>query len=290
MEIHMSRFSISPETSLGPVHLTVSDLAQSVRFYGDILGLFSLPREGETARLGMGDGTVLLELSTDPEAVPRSSRSPGLYHFAVLLPSRGGLASFLRHVAERGYALHGASDHQVSEAIYLPDPDGNGIEVYSDRPRDEWRYRNGQLGMTTEPLDVEGLMAELEDPDHPWDGLPSGSRIGHVHLQVSNIEDAELFYSRLLGFDITQRYGSAAVFLSAGGYHHHIGLNTWRSAGAPPPPDRSLGMRYFTIVLPNREEMERLADRARRANIAWEERDDDVLLRDPSGIGVLLVG
>jgi catechol 2,3-dioxygenase len=240
--------------------------------------------------MGMGDGTVLLELTADPEAAPSPPRGPGLYHFAVLLPSRGGLASFLRHVAERGYPLHGASDHQVSEAIYLPDPDGNGIEVYADRSRDEWRYRNGLLGMTTEPLDVEGLMAEMEDPDHPWDGLPSGSRIGHVHLQVSDLQDAELFYHRLLGFDITQRYGPAAVFLSAGGYHHHIGLNSWASAGAPPRPDRSLGMRYFTIKLPNRGEMERLAERARKANIAWEDGGDGVLLRDPSGIGVRLAG
>jgi catechol 2,3-dioxygenase len=286
----MAHFSIHPETTLGPVQLTVSDPARSVRFYGDNLGLLTLPKEGEIVRLGMGDGTVLLELAVDPEAVPRPARSPGLYHFAVLLPSRGGLAGFLRHVAERGYPLHGASDHQVSEAIYLADPDGNGIEVYADRPRNEWGYRNGQLGMTTEPLDVEGLMEELEEPDHPWDGLPTGSRIGHVHLQVSNLQDAELFYHRLLGFDITQRYGPAAVFMSAGGYHHHIGLNTWRSEGAPPPPDRSLGMRHFTIKLPDREEMERLADRARRASVAVEERGEGVLLRDPSGIGVLLVG
>jgi catechol 2,3-dioxygenase len=286
----MSRFSIHPETSLGPVHLTVADLSNSLRFYGDILGMLTLRKDEERARLGMGDGTVLLELVGDPEAVERPPRSPGLYHFALLLPSRGSLASFLRHIADRGYPLHGASDHQVSEALYLPDPEGNGIEVYADRPRDEWGYRNGQLGMTTGPLDVEALMAELEDPDHPWDGLPPGSRVGHIHLEVSNLQDAELFYHRLLGFDITQRYGPAAVFLSAGGYHHHIGMNTWRSAGGAPPPERSLGLRYFTIKLPGRGEVEQLADRARRSAVELEEREEGVLLRDPSGIRVLLAG
>ena len=286
----MAPFSIHPETALGPVALAVSNLPDSVRFYGDVLGLLALHQEESSARLGTGDGTVLLELSGDPETVPRPRHSTGLYHVALLLPSRGSLASFLRHVAEREYPLHGASDHQVSEAIYLSDPDGNGIEVYSDRPRSEWAHRNGQLGMTTEPLDIEGLMEELEEPDRPWEGFPIGARIGHVHLQVRDIEEAELFYDRLLGFDLTQRYGHAAAFLSAGGYHHHIGVNIWNSAGAPPPPANATGLRYFTIVLPSDEELKRLTDRIGRAQVPIEERGDARFLRDPSGNGIMLTG
>lgn len=284
----MASFSIHPDTRLGPVQLTVADLPRSLRFYGEVLGLMTLHNENGTAQLGSGDGTVLLVLTEDLEATPPPERSTGLYHFAVLLPSRSSLASFLRHVAERRYPLHGASDHQVSEAIYLPDPEGNGIEVYSDRPRSEWSHRNGMIGMTTEPLDFEGLMAELEEPDHPWEGLPPGSSIGHVHLQVSNLEDAELFYHRLLGFDVTQRYGPSALFLSAGGYHHHIGVNTWRSAGAAPPPAGSAGLHHFTIRVPSSQELERLAERIEKARVPAEEREGALFMRDPSGIGIML--
>jgi catechol 2,3-dioxygenase len=281
--------SIHPDTSLGTVDLTVSDLARSQKFYGDILGLVVRRRDGTTAELGTGAAS-LLRLWERPGARPKPPHATGLYHFAVLLPARADLARALRRLSETRYEIDGASDHLVSEAIYLADPDENGIEIYADRPRSAWRFRNGQLQMATAPLDVDNLFAELHADPRPGAGLPDGARIGHVHLHVAHLQTAEAFYREVLGFDLMVRYGDSASFLSAGGYHHHIGLNTWAGVGAPPPPPDAAGLRYFTIRLPSRAELMRVLDRVRTASLPAEETPDGYFIRDTSQNGMMLAG
>jgi catechol 2,3-dioxygenase len=201
------------------------------------------------------------------------------------------LARTLRRLAEARWPFQGFSDHGVSEAIYLADADGIGIEIYRDRPRREWPLRNGQLQMVTEPLDVDSLLAEVSLDDHPWTGLHPQTRMGHVHLHVANLREAEAFYCGILGFDLVQRYGGSALFVSAGGYHHHIGLNTWAGVGAPPPPPDSIGLRYITIRLPDDAERDRIVKELQRAGVATQETPEGWAVRDPSGNGIrLLVG
>jgi len=285
----MNSSSIHPETHLGPVYLTVRDLEQSLGFYSEVIGFKLLRQVENTAWLGTDHDTPLLVLTGQPDARPRPPGTTGLYHLAILVPSRLDLARWLRHLVQARYPLQGASDHLVSEALYLADPDGNGIEVYADRPRDAWPRRKGQLLMATEPLDVDSLLAELEQDNQPWTGLSKQTRIGHVHLQVADLDEAETFYREILGFDFVTRYGSAALFVSAGGYHHHIGLNTWAGRGAPPPSPGAVGLRYFTIMLPNEAERSRLLTHLQGAGVSFSEEGDVLSLRDPSNNGIQLV-
>jgi catechol 2,3-dioxygenase len=229
------------------------------------------------ARLGAG-GCELLRL-TEIAGAPPSTRETGLYHFALLLPDRASLARWLAHAARTRVPLTGLSDHFVSEAIYLSDPDLHGIEIYADRPRELWE---GQVmeRMTTEPLDVRGLLGELDDPDaEPFDGLPAGTTMGHVHLRVRDVAETVAFYRDVLGFDLTAQLGPMAAFFSAGGYHHHIGANTWESRGAGPPPEGAAALRSATIVLPDSAELERVLEAAGA---------DEPLVRDPSGNALVL--
>lgn len=282
-----SNASIHPDTTVGKVALTVPDLDRSVPFYQQVVGLQLHKREAGTAILGAGGQQEIVELSEDANARPARSTT-GLYHLAIRVSSRLELARALRRLVEAQYPPQGFADHLVSEAIYLADPDGNGIEIYRDRDRSEWPYRNGQLQMATDPLDVQGLLAELESET----GLPAyvdpATNLGHVHLQVNQIPQAEAFYCDVLGFELVTRYGPSASFVSAGGYHHHIGFNTWNSAGAPSPPPGSTGLRYFSVLLPHLEELERVAGRVRSADIPTEETDNGLLVYDPAGNGVLL--
>lgn len=284
----MDSYSIHPETTVGPIYLTVSDLKRSEEFYGEVLGFKSLPRKGDVLTLTADGKTPVLVLKGNPAATARPGRTTGLYHFAVLTPSRLDLARSLRRLAETQYPIQGGADHRVSEALYLADPDDNGIEIYHDRPRDTWTFPNGEIHMESDPLDYEGILAELDGDAHPWDGLAAGTRIGHVHLNVADLEKTEEFYHGVLGFDITVRRSHGALFISAGGYHHHLGLNIWNGAGAPPPPPNAVGLRYYGIVLPNLAELEKVAGRVQEAGISAEEMDEGFLLRDPSMNGVLL--
>jgi catechol 2,3-dioxygenase len=283
----MAPFSIHPATGVGPVALTVDDLERSERFYRDMIGFKVLGRAGDTITLGADGTTALLAVTGQPGA-RRLPRTTGLYHFAILVPSRVALARSLRQLAEAHWPLSGASDHLVSEALYLDDPDGNGIEIYRDRPREEWPRPDGQIQMATDPLDIDSLIDELAHDPSPWDGIAPGTIIGHVHLHVADLRAAEEFYHGVLGFDIIQRYGPSALFVSAGGYHHHIGLNTWAGVGAPPPPPGSVGLRSFDIRLPDAATRDALLERVRAAGIATEEVVHGVLLRDPSANGVVL--
>lgn len=212
---------------IGRVALTVNDLGATEDFYRQALGLERLGGDGATALLGAG-GRAFLELRGDRAARRRSSREAGLFHTAFLLPSRAALGRWLRHAAEARVPVQGASDHLVSEAIYLADPEGNGIEVYADKPREAWPMEGGRIRMATEPLDVQGVMAEA---DGPWTGVPEGTVVGHVHLQVGDLAEAEGFYHGVLGFDVVTHYPGAS-FMGSGGYHHHLGANVWNSRGA----------------------------------------------------------
>ncbi|MBI1741831.1 VOC family protein [Candidatus Acetothermia bacterium] len=284
----MTPFSIHPDTTVGPVYLNISDLARSKRFYRDVIGFKTFEHRDDTLTLTADGTSPLLILKGQPGAHPKPRHTTGLYHFAILVPSRADLARSLRRLIDVHYPLQGASDHLVSEALYLADPDGNGIEIYRDRSRDTWTQQNGQVQMTIDPLDTEELLAELKESDHTWNGLSPGTVIGHMHLHVADLRQAEAFYHGVLGFDVMLRYGPSALFLSAGGYHHHIGLNTWAGIGAPPPPPDTVGLRQFVVALPNHEELERVAQRVRQAEIATEQTVDGFLIRDPSQNGALL--
>jgi catechol 2,3-dioxygenase len=278
--------SIDPDTSMGAVRLTVADLHGVRDFYRDAIGLNELSSENGTVHLGAGDRSII-ELVGEPEAPPRPRGTSGLFHLAILVPGRLDLARALQRVAEAGWRLSGASDHLVSEALYLSDPEGNGIELYRDRPREQWPVRNGVLQMDTLPLDLEGVLSELRR-EHANAGVPAEARIGHVHLNVGDLTAAEAFYSGALGFDVTVRGYPGALFVSAGGYHHHLGLNTWAGKGAPPPPPGSRGLREFEIELPSPESLAAEEDRLREAGFEPAQNGDRVRVTDPSGNGVLL--
>jgi catechol 2,3-dioxygenase len=276
-------------THIGSVHLTVADLEAQRSFYERALGLRELERDGSTVRLGPEGGPVILELTGHPDAPRRPHGTTGLYHFAVLVPGRADLGQALRRVIESGWRFTGASDHLVSEALYLNDPEGNGIEIYRDRPREEWaRSDEGVIQMATLPLDLDGVLGEIEAAEPVPALMPAGTHIGHVHLQVANLRDAETFYSGALGFEVMVRTYPGALFVSAGGYHHHIGLNTWESAGGSPPPEGSTGLRSFELVLPTADDANPVADRAREAGAQVETRDGTAILLDPWQDAVLL--
>jgi catechol 2,3-dioxygenase len=271
---------------IGAVRLNVSDLDGMREYYERTVGLRPIEQDGGVARLGAEDA-VLVELYARPDAPRRPPASTGLFHLAILVPSRVELAHALRRVADTRRPLGGASDHLVSEAIYLRDPEGNGIEVYRDRPREEWPYVGGDLQMDTLPLDIDGVFGELDPVEEPHTEVPAGTRMGHVHLQVADLAAAEEFYAGVLGFDVTVRGYPGALFVSSGGYHHHVGLNTWAGEGAPAPPAGSLGLVEFEITGADTDEAER---RLRDAGVPSERRPDGLRTVDPSGNGVLLRG
>jgi catechol 2,3-dioxygenase len=284
---------IAPGTAIGSVHLTVPALERSRAFYERLIGLE--PRESDDGSISFGaaGGPPLLQLVGDPSAPPRNPRQTGLFHFAVLVPTRRDLAVALVRVAQGGWRLDGASDHLVSEALYLTDPSGNGIEIYRDRERSEWPYDDaGQLAMGTLALDIDDLLSELQDApiDDEADVLmPAGTRIGHMHLQVAELEETERFYAGVLGFDVTVRGYPGALFVSAGRYHHHIGLNTWNSRGGTTPPAGGLGLRAYEIKLGDPAALADVLARVTAAGIPFETlADGSTLVRDPSDNGVRL--
>jgi catechol 2,3-dioxygenase len=279
---------IDAATTIGTVSLTVADLDRSRAFYERAIGLGASELDDGALALGVAGERPLIELRGDSSAPHLNRRTPGLYHLAILVPTRLDLAFALARLAETRWPLDGASDHLVSEAVYLSDPDGNGIEIYRDRPRDEWRRVGDQLQMSTLALDLNDVLGELRAASELQATAPSGTTIGHVHLQVANLDDAEAFYHRVLGFDVMVRGYPGALFVSAGGYHHHIGLNTWHSAGAAPAPSGSVGLRSFAIDLPDERELAAVLARVEAASIPSTPRPDGVLVRDPFGSGVVL--
>jgi catechol 2,3-dioxygenase len=259
---------------MGAVHLSVAELRRSLEYYRGSIGLEVLSQDADEASLGVG-GRELLHLVEEPGARPADGYS-GLFHFALLVPERVDLAQWLAHAGRERVQLTGASDHFVSEALYLRDPDHHGIEIYADRPRDVWEGRVDRMG--TLPLDLEDLLRTLPDPQAAtFEGLPAGTTIGHVHLRVAGVEETVRFYRDALGFDLMVQLGPQAAFLSAGGYHHHLGANTWESRGAEQAPEGTARLLSFTIVLPDEAAVAAVAARAGGTE-----------LHDPAGNRLLL--
>jgi len=270
-----------PLPHIGRVALAVADLERSVRFYSDVIGLRELHRDGNVAQMGVNVDTLLV-LHGQP-GISRARRATGLYHFALLLPSRADLGDTLAHLVEVGGPISGYADHAVSEAIYLTDPDGHGIEIYRDRPRSEWQFPNGTLKMTVDPIDFEGVLAARSGA---WRGLPPGTMMGHIHLQVAFIPTTEEFYISRLGFDLVTRYGSGASFLSANGYHHHFGTNTWAGVGLPPAPEDAARLLWYEIRQPDETALDAIAERLSAANYPFERDAAELRVVDPSGINI----
>ena len=277
--------AIDPSTRIDSVHLTIRDLDRSRRFYEERIGFSHLDRDGSVATMGV-PGTPLLVLHESPNA-PTPRRTTGLYHFAILVPSRGDLSRAFQHLIETRTPMQGYSDHAVSEALYLADPDGNGIEIYRDRPRDQWPFVNGELQMDSRPLDLQNLIA---DPDGAaaWTGMPAGTHIGHIHLHVAHLGEGERFYRDGLGFDLTQRYAGTASFLSAGGYHHHVAINTWAGEGAPPPPPGAIGLHHAVISVPTREALAAVGRNLAASATTFAGSQDQIEVADPSGNRILI--
>ncbi|MFC7373509.1 VOC family protein [Fictibacillus iocasae] len=238
-------FHQKPATYVSHVHLLVENVEQSLSFYEDILGFAVLEKKGGEAVLTLDGNKPILTLEQPEGVKPRQKRTTGLYHFALLVPSRKELAKTVQHLINVQYPLQGASDHLVSEALYLADPDGHGIEIYRDRDASEWPWNGEQIMMATEALDVRGLLEEAVGES--FKGLSKDTMMGHIHLHVANIEKSQEFYGAL-GFQPVSRYGSQALFVSTENYHHHIGLNTWNGEGAPAPELNTVGMKHYTMV------------------------------------------
>ncbi|MCD8511930.1 MAG: VOC family protein [Bacillus sp. (in: Bacteria)] len=271
------QFFQAPSVYVGEVVIQVTDLQRSLQFYREIVG-FQYVDQTERKAILSADGKTPLLILVQPEGVTeKEERKTGLYHFAILLPSRDDLSSFLRHLVEKGVPI-GASDHLVSEALYFSDPDGNGIEVYRDREASQWGWQEGKVAMATLPLDGKGLLAVS---DEKWSTLPTGTIIGHIHLHVSDLEKTEAFYLEGLGFDLVTRY-PGALFMSTNGYHHHIGANVWNGVGAPPPSESSVGLRWFTLEFPSEESLEETVNTLQKIGAPVEEKDDGFFTADPS--------
>jgi catechol 2,3-dioxygenase len=289
-------FRIDPATRLGHVHLNVANLDRQIEFYQKVIGLRLHGREGGTARLGAG-GPDLLRLTEQPGA-RRHRGATGLYHFALLLPSRRELARAIARLFALRYP-NGPTDHVMTQTTYLDDPEGQNIELYADTPEyGTMGFVNGQAVVQRvdgrpsdgrDPLDVEDLFRELRADDRLDQPMPAETTLGHVHLYVNHLDAAMRFYHGALGFD---DMGIARAFrmgmASAGRYHHHIGFNTWLGEGAPPAPPGALGLRYFTAVLPSAAEVARVTEHAREAGLPTEDAPDGVLLRDPAQNAIVL--
>lgn len=273
-------YNLPPKITISDINLTIPHLDQSIEFYTQVLGLNLQTRTTESATFGT-ETTTLLRLLED-QGAKKSQGTTGLYHFAILVPQRKFLAESLKNIAETQAPVQGFADHGVSEAIYLPDPDDNGIEIYRDRPRQEWPFKNGELQMVTDPLDVRTLLSELNGNDAQPFKIPTGTTVGHMHLHVRDIPESVVFYRDVLGFDLKQRYGSSAAFLAAGDYHHHIGINTWAGVGAPPPSDDSVGLRSFTISLPSSSDLDVLEQNIHKAGGKTISNENGFGIHDPS--------
>ncbi|WP_164670774.1 VOC family protein [Virgibacillus doumboii] len=278
------KFFEKPTIYVGEVNINVTNLEKSLEFYQNIIGFSVLEQTDRKAVLTANGKRALLTLEQPEDVVPKEGRTTGLYHFAILLPSRADLSSFLKHMIQTNTRL-GASDHYVSEALYLSDPDGNGIEVYRDRPSSEWSWTGDQVAMATEPLDGESLLAESQQT---WNGMPEDTVMGHIHLHVADLKKTEEFYMEGLGFNIVTNY-PGALFTSTGDYHHHIGLNVWNGAGAPAPAKNSAGMNWYTLVFPDEVTREARVEKLQQIGAVVTKEQDVYAAEDPSGNVIHLV-
>lgn len=271
--------SIHPGTHIGVVTLRVANLERSRSFYEGVLAFQPLEEASGKVVLGGQDRQPLLELVEVPGAAPQPFGATGLYHVAILFPTRPDLGRELLRLIEAGWQI-GQGDHLVSEALYISDPDGNGLEIYQDRPRSTWKWTNGTVQMATDPVDIRGLVDDGTHKAEAWDVIPAGTRVGHIHLQVGNIAEAKQFYHTILGFDVTAQL-PGALFVSAGGYHHHIGLNTWQSLGGKPTPANHAGLDKYVIAIPTHEALLEVKNRLVAHAIPFEEQEGLLRVNDP---------
>lgn len=279
-------FHEKPITHVSQVNLRVQDLDRSLAFYTSVVGFKVLNRTEKSGQLTADGKTVLLSLEQPEDIAPKQPRTAGLYHFAILLPERSDLAAIVRYFTEISLPFS-SSDHLVSEALYFSDPDGNGIEVYRDRRPDEWAWRGDEVVMTVDPLDFNDLLENSFQKE--WHGLPADTVIGHIHLHVADLQRAEQFYTEGLGLDIVCQYGGQASFISAGKYHHHIGINTWNGIGAPSPSSNSAGLASYVIVLPDEKVRDQTVDHLKAIQAPVFEENDTIMTEDPSGNRILLI-
>lgn len=286
--------NLPDNTHIGYVHLQIADLSNALHFYQESLG-FHLVGEGNggTMLSASGERPGQILLSVLPGAIRKPANTTGLYHVAIRLPSRTGLANLFSKLLREDTPFQGFSDHGVSEAIYLADPEGNGLELYADRPRQDWPRSSGKPHMYSAPLDVDDLLSMASSTNNDASTLPPETDIGHIHLHVANITAAERFYHELIGFEVTERNYPGALFLSAGGYHHHVGVNIWAGRGAPPPPPNSVGLLSFGLAIPDVRAwwaaLQRLQEAGHQVE-RWQTRDQRLgaLVRDPSQNAVTL--
>ena len=286
-----THFHQKPNLYTSHVQLKVSNLERSLQYYTTIIGFSVLQQDDHTAYLTFDGKTSLLSLVQVDNALPLRDGVTGLYHFALLLPTRKDLGNIVQHFVNLDVRL-GASDHDVSEALYLNDPDGNGIEIYVDRPESEWTWQNGSVHMVTDRLNFNPILAEA---DGQWNGLPEGTVMGHIHLSVADLQATEQFYTEVLDYEVVTRYGGQALFISTGKYHHHIGLNTWHSQGGVKAPANHIGLKSYTIVLKNEEYAEQVKEKLLTAGYLIEEFAEAPLYggkqafstEDPNGIRII---
>lgn len=283
----MSQFHRRPNTFVGQVHLKVTDITQSLSFYQNVIGFQVKEQEARKATLSAGDKVPLLTLEQPDDVIPQQPRTTGLYHFALLLPSRSDLGTFLQHFIDSGHALHGASNHIFSEALYFADPDGNGIEVYADTPSSTWPWQNGRLPVASKALDLENLLSEAKGAK--WRGLPHNTVVGHIHLRGSELTNMRDFYERGLGFDLVIELPDQALFFSTGGYHHHIAVNVWNSLGASIPPENSAGMAKYSLIFPDKAVRENAVTSLARLGFDVKDEGHNFLTEDPSGNRIQLL-
>ncbi|HZG12286.1 MAG TPA: VOC family protein [Kurthia gibsonii] len=275
-------FHQKPNLFIQNVTLKVSNLSRSIDFYTEIIGFRVLQQEEGRVTLTADGQHALITLVEVPNA-QFVRGATGLYHFALLLPSRKDLGNLIQHFIQKNVQI-GAGDHDVSEALYLSDPDGNGIEMYIDRPADTWKWDlNGQVYMTTDPVQFQSVLREA---DGTWSGLPIDTVMGHIHLSVRNLQESEDFYTSLLDYAVVSRYGGQALFISTGGYHHHIGLNTWHSEGAEALPKDAVGIQSYTVQLPDQDYAVHLKKRFVEQNMEIKEQENIFSIIEPNGIEV----
>jgi catechol 2,3-dioxygenase len=280
-------FHQKPVTHVAEVGLKVLDLEKMIEFYTKTIGFDLLARTEKKAELG-ASGNTLLVLESIDGLLPKSGRYAGLYHFAILLPNRKELGKALLHLYQKGIGL-GSSDHLVSEALYLSDPEGNGIEIYRDRAAEEWNWNQDQVEMAVDPLDAKGVVKAAQESNETWQGMPADTVMGHIHLHVSNLAEAERFYIEGLGFEVVTSMGRQALFIADQKYHHHIGLNIWNGVGIPALPEKTAGLNYYTLNFDNEDKRGAAAERLRKLGAEVEEHTDYIMTKDPAGNEIRLV-
>lgn len=283
----MSRFHTREIIHPTEIVLKIEDIDRSKEFYQRIMGFKILEDKGKEVILTADGSTPIITLIQPNEVIPKLPRRTGLYHFAILLPDRIQLGLFLKQISERGYPIIGGSNHGVSEAIYLEDPDDNGIEVYADTNVKTWKWEQDRINMTTLPLDYKEIVADTGDLK--WQGTPKNTIIGHIHLHVADLNEAKRFYIDGLGFDLVMDIPNSALFLSSGGYHHHLGLNIWNGKGARPLPDNSTGMKYYNIRFSSEEIRRNKINRLKELNYEVFEEETGIFIKDPSNNLIKLV-